>query len=65
MKTKKKMEKLQKVRGERHFSQAKLAEMVGVDKMTIYHYEAGARRPNMDMLKKLANALECTVDEII
>lgn len=57
--------KLKLKRIEKGFTQEELAKKVGVFFMTIYYYECGKRRPNSDMLKKLSEALECNVDDII
>ena len=57
--------KLKLKRIEKGLTQEELAKKVGVFRMTIYYYESGARKPNSDMLQKLAGALDCTVDDIL
>lgn len=48
-----------------HISQAELAEKVGVDASTMCLYESGKRSPKIGMAFKIAEALGCTVDELI
>lgn len=42
-----------------------LANIVGVTEAAISHYETGRREPDNDMLLRIANALEVTVDYLI
>lgn len=56
---------LRKLRSEKGMTQKQLAQKVGVTDVTITHYEKGHRDPKPKMLRKLATALECTVDELI
>lgn len=48
-----------------HISQAELAKMVGVEPSTMCLYESGKRSPKISMAFKIAEALGCTVDELI
>jgi transcriptional regulator with XRE-family HTH domain len=48
-----------------NMSQAQLAKIVGVVPSTINQYESGARKPDIIMLKKLAQALHTTADELL
>lgn len=48
-----------------HMSQAQLAKLVGVVPSTINQYENGVRKPDIVMLKKLAQVLHTTVDELL
>lgn len=61
----KKMLKLMFKRKQAGLTQAQLAEKVGLKRMTIYNYEAGIRQPNTEKLVLLANALNCSIDEIV
>lgn len=56
---------LRKKRIEKGLTQTKLAKSCGFTRQRITNYEAGIREPNIQALKKLAKALECTVDELI
>lgn len=59
------MPKLKKKRIENGLSLAQLGEMVGLTKTTIFRYECGKRKPNISILKKMAVALKCKVDDLI
>lgn len=47
------------------FSQAQLAEKISMKQPNVCEFEAGKRRPNIDTLKKLADALGTTTDAIL
>lgn len=59
------MDGIRKFRCRRGLRQRELAEMVGVTRLTIARYESGARKPDVYTLKRIAEALECTVDDLI
>ena len=47
---------------ERHgWTQAALAEKVGLHRVSLAHLERGAKRPSLDMLEKLADVLNIDV----
>ena len=46
-------------------TQGELAEKVGVKRLTIWAYESGRRKPNQEMLERLAVALNCTIDDLL
>ena len=54
-----------KMRKERLMTQEKLANKVNVKANTISQYELSKRTPNAIMLKKIAQALECKVDDLL
>lgn len=56
---------LKRMREKRDLSQAQLAKLLDVTPNCITQWESGARRPNIVMLKKLAEVLECTADELL
>lgn len=56
---------LQSLRKRRGLSQAKLAEMVGVEQPTIQRWESGKRLPDLDSLQTLANALGVTPGSLL
>lgn len=56
---------LAKIRKEKGMTQEALANKVGVLNTSICNYETGIREPGLDTLKKLATALEVTVDELL
>lgn len=61
----KRMLKLMFKRKEAKLTQEELGEKIGVTGKTIHHYENGDRLPNVEDLKKLAEALNCTVNDIV
>lgn len=57
--------RIQKLRKERHLSQAMLAEMAGLKAPAISQYESGARSPSFESLVKLSNALGVSTDYLL
>jgi transcriptional regulator with XRE-family HTH domain len=51
------MNEVRRIRKERGLSQQRLAELAGVDKVTIVHIEGGKVSPKVETLTKLADAL--------
>ena len=47
------------------WTQAELAERLGVQRETIARYETGARRLDSEKLLALSRLLGCTVDELL
>lgn len=64
MKEGKKLFGLMLKRKEKGLTQGQLGKLVGVRGEAIYCYEAGVRRPDLEMLRKLAEVLECSIDDI-
>lgn len=56
---------LAKIRKQRGETQRSLAAKVGVTDTAISNYEIGIREPRLKTLKKIASALECSVNELI
>ena len=54
--------KFRKMKG---ITQYELAEKLGVSAATISQYESGTRAPNLVRLKKLAQILGCTTDQLL
>lgn len=46
-------------------SQRDLAEKVGVTDSAVCQYETGKRSPSIETLKKIAEVLGCSVDDLI
>ena len=57
--------KLATIRKEKNMTQTEVAEKCNLKLPAYNHYETGRREPNLETLKKLASALEVTVDELI
>ena len=56
---------LEKLRKEKNLTQTEVAEICGLKLPAYNHYENGRREPSIEILRKLATALDCTVDELI
>ena len=46
-------------------TQCQLAETIGVTQGAVSLWEAGDRKPDIIVLKKIANVLGCTTDELL
>lgn len=55
-------ENIRKIREARNLTQSELAEKAGVNKSTVSMYESASRTPKLDFAKKLAKALDVSVD---
>ena len=58
-------EKLQKLRKDKGFTQAELAEKVGVSSRSIQNYELGARYPKRAILNKLCEVLDTKLEYLV
>lgn len=56
---------IKKYREKMNYSQNELAEIIGVNSSTLCQWENGKRYPRIQMLPRIAEALGCTVDELI
>src|ERR1700691_6173753 len=56
--------RLQMIRQQRQIAAAQLARDVGISRPTIYAIEAGTYTPNTSVALKLAQALECRVEDL-
>ena len=56
---------LKELRLERNISQRKLGEILGVVNQTISFWESGNREPDLDMLVKIANYFNVTIDYLL
>nr|DAR50609.1 MAG TPA: helix-turn-helix domain protein [Caudoviricetes sp.] len=59
------MQKLKEMRRRNGLTQKEIAKLLGINKNSYAKYEQGLRCPRLDMLKKLAEILHCTVGDII
>ena len=57
--------RLKKIREEKKLSQADLAKKAGLQPAAISHFETGQRKPSFDNLKRLANALNISIDYLL
>lgn len=56
---------LKDYRRKKRLTQKQIAKLLGVTPNCITQWESGVRRPNVVMLKKLAELLECTADDLL
>ncbi|MBQ8140603.1 MAG: helix-turn-helix transcriptional regulator [Clostridia bacterium] len=56
---------IKKYRKRLGMTQADVAQKLNVTKSAVSQYETGARNPDIFMLKKLSDILECTADELL
>lgn len=56
---------IRKLRKEKNLTQEELAEIVNVTKATINSYELGRTEPNIDILIKLADYYNVTLDYLV
>ena len=59
------MEGLRKIRVQKGMTQAEMAQSLGIARNTFSQYECGKREPKIAVMKKMAELLGCTVDEIL
>lgn len=58
-------ENLKKARIQKGITQKELAEKIGVAKSTYSLYESGNREPNVQNIKKIADILDVSADELL
>jgi transcriptional regulator with XRE-family HTH domain len=58
-------DRLVALRAERSFSQARLAELAGVDRKTINRIENGHFSPSLDTLTRLSVVLKCRLADLV
>lgn len=59
------MNGLKSIRKKRGYTQQKLSELSGVNRVNIAQYERNLRRMGLDTAIKLAKALECSIEAVI
>jgi len=57
--------KLKEIRKARGLKQGDIAKALGVTQATVSFYEQGKREPDLKTLRKLATALNVTIDELV
>lgn len=57
--------RLQQTRKMRELNQDQLATKAGMPSTAVSHFESGARKPSFDNLRKLADALEVSIDYLM
>lgn len=56
--------KIKKLRQTRGITQKDFAEKLGVDRSTVSYWESGAVMPRAELLPRIADALNCTIDAL-
>ena len=56
---------LENIRKEKGLTQLGLAKNLKVDQSTVSKWEKGVASPNIQMLKKISQILNCTMDDLI
>lgn len=59
------MDNLKVIRNQNNLTQFELAEKVGCSKIMIASIEQGKRTGTLELLKKIAEVLECKIDDLI
>ena len=59
------MNRIRAIRVERNLSQKELAEKTGLSQVNVSRYEKGQRKLEIQTAARIAEALGCTVDELI
>lgn len=59
------MNNIRKYRKERKLKQSELALLIGVTRTAVTKWESGEANPRTDRLLKIADALRCSVDDLL
>lgn len=57
--------RLREIRNLREFDQAELGALAKIPATSISHFESGKRKPSLDNLRKLADALQVSIDYLL
>lgn len=57
-------ENIKRIRAEKRITQKQLADALGVSQAMVAQYESDKRNPKMETIKKIADALEVSIDEL-
>lgn len=58
-------ENLKKIRKDKKMTQEDFGKLVGLSSNTVQRYESGKRQPNVEIIKKIADALEVPISLIL
>lgn len=53
------------MREQRNLTQASLAEKLSINRSTVTKWETGAAKPRVDMLIRLSQLFNCSVEELL
>lgn len=57
--------KIKEIRKQKKITQKALADVLGIAEITIRKYESNEREPNLEMLQKIATALEVSLSKLL
>ncbi|NLV92433.1 MAG: helix-turn-helix transcriptional regulator [Firmicutes bacterium] len=55
---------LQQARAKKGLTQAEVAALVGIRRASYTHIERGSRNPSIQVARRIAQVLECSLDEL-
>ncbi len=58
-------EKMKKIRKERGLSQQELGKILGITQQTVAQYEKVPYTPKYDTVRRIANALDCSINALV
>lgn len=58
------MKGLKMLRKKYRMSMRELGQILGITIRTVYNYEAGRTSPSIKMLRKMADALNCSINDL-
>lgn len=56
---------LKNLRMSKKLTQKQLAERLGVERTTVSMWETGNSSPSLEILKKIAQVLDCSIDNLV
>ena len=59
------MKRIAELRKEKHYSQLKLANMLGISQKTVSGYETGVSNPSIDLLIEMSEIFDTSIDYIV
>jgi len=59
------MKEIRKYRKRAGISVKELASKIGVSMMSIYRYEQGKRKPDVETAAKIADILNCSIEDLL
>lgn len=59
------MLKIVEMRREKNIKQTDLARVIGIKGNRLCQYEKGNRKPSLEIIKKIAKALDCKIEDLI
>lgn len=57
-------QRIRLLRKRREFTQEQLSELIGIEPLSLSRIECGSRFPRKENIEKLAQALDCTINDL-